>query len=55
MNSFLAIWCAFICFTTTIAFVKNDTKLWSHTFEVNEKLYLLGSVKVSIRVIYIYL
>ncbi|CAH1108454.1 unnamed protein product [Psylliodes chrysocephalus] len=47
MNSFLAISCFFICFTTTIAFPKNGTKLWSHTFKLGEKTYFVDLNEVS--------
>ncbi|CAH1107852.1 unnamed protein product [Psylliodes chrysocephalus] len=47
MHSFLAISCVFICFTTTIAFVKHDTKLWSHTFKLGEKSYFIETEKMN--------
>ncbi|CAH1107082.1 unnamed protein product [Psylliodes chrysocephalus] len=47
MHSFLAVWCAFICFATTIAYPKNDTKLWSHTFKVGEKSFFIDIEKVN--------
>ncbi|CAH1106710.1 unnamed protein product [Psylliodes chrysocephalus] len=44
MNYLLAISCVFICFTTIIAFPKNDLQ---HTFKQGNKSFLIHTVKMN--------
>ncbi|CAH1101242.1 unnamed protein product [Psylliodes chrysocephalus] len=47
MNFFLATWCVFICFTTTFAYLKNDTQLWSHTLKLGAKTFFINFEAIS--------